>query len=157
MDWHHHATSHYLSQCWPKSMRPYGITKTQWVKSDMTKDGKHKGIFVSTKNFNKKFQRDEILLLHGHSFSRRFIPIFSQITFDILPVWDALYKDKTDSHDLPFQNQWCLGFFIIQITYCTGIILCMCPDERWCYIVTSSLIGCTHTQNDHWLYPAHVK
>ena len=25
------ATSHYLSQCWPKSMSPYGITRPQWV------------------------------------------------------------------------------------------------------------------------------
>ena len=25
------ATSHYLSQCWPSSMTPYGITRPQWV------------------------------------------------------------------------------------------------------------------------------
>ena len=25
-------TSHYLSQCWPRSMSPYGITRPQWVK-----------------------------------------------------------------------------------------------------------------------------
>ena len=31
----------------------------------------------------------------------------------------------------------------------TGIILCMClANERWHYIVTSSLIGWAHTQND---------
>ena len=28
----HQATSHCLSQCWPGSMSPYGITKPQWVK-----------------------------------------------------------------------------------------------------------------------------
>ena len=33
----------------------------------------------------------------------------------------------------------------------SGIILCMCPaNERQRYIVTSSLIGWAHTQNDHW-------
>ena len=33
----------------------------------------------------------------------------------------------------------------------TGIILCMRPaNERRCYIVTSSLIGWAHTQNDPW-------
>ena len=26
------ATSHYLSQCWPKSVSPYGVTRPQWVK-----------------------------------------------------------------------------------------------------------------------------
>ena len=32
MAWCHQATSHYLSQCWPRSLTPYGITRPQWVK-----------------------------------------------------------------------------------------------------------------------------
>ena len=32
MAWCRQATSHYLSQCWPKSMSPYGVTRPQWVK-----------------------------------------------------------------------------------------------------------------------------
>ena len=31
MAWWCQAASHYLSQCWPRSMWPYGITKPQWV------------------------------------------------------------------------------------------------------------------------------
>ena len=31
MAWCRQATSHYLSQCWPKSLSPYGITRPQWV------------------------------------------------------------------------------------------------------------------------------
>ena len=31
MAWCHQATSHYLSQCWPRSVLPYGITGPQWV------------------------------------------------------------------------------------------------------------------------------
>ena len=31
MAWFHQATSHYLSQYWPISMSPYGITRPQWV------------------------------------------------------------------------------------------------------------------------------
>ena len=27
------ATSHYLSQCWPRSKSPHGITRPQWVNS----------------------------------------------------------------------------------------------------------------------------
>ena len=27
------ATSHYLSQCWPRSLTPYGVTRSQWVNS----------------------------------------------------------------------------------------------------------------------------
>ena len=30
--WCHQATSHYLSQCWPRFMSPYGVTRPQWVK-----------------------------------------------------------------------------------------------------------------------------
>ena len=32
MAWCHQATSHCLSQGWPCSMSPYGITRPQWVK-----------------------------------------------------------------------------------------------------------------------------
>ena len=30
--WCRQATSHYLSQCWPRFMSPYGVTRPQWVK-----------------------------------------------------------------------------------------------------------------------------
>ena len=33
MAWCHQATSHYLNQCWPSYMLPYGITRGQWVNS----------------------------------------------------------------------------------------------------------------------------
>ena len=32
MAWCRQATSHYLSQCWPRSLSPYGVTSPQWVK-----------------------------------------------------------------------------------------------------------------------------
>ena len=42
---------------------------------------------------------------------------------------------------------------IFIFTHYTGIILCMCPaNERWRYIVTSSLIGWVYVQNDPWQY-----
>ena len=31
MAWCRQATSHYLSQCWPRSLSPYGVTRLQWV------------------------------------------------------------------------------------------------------------------------------
>ena len=30
--WRCQAPSHFVSQCWPRSMSPYGITRPQWVK-----------------------------------------------------------------------------------------------------------------------------
>ena len=32
MAWCHQVTSHYLNECWPRSLTPYGITRLQWVK-----------------------------------------------------------------------------------------------------------------------------
>ena len=34
MAWCRQATSHYLSQCWPRSQSPYGFTRPQWVKNN---------------------------------------------------------------------------------------------------------------------------
>ena len=31
MAWCRQATSHYLSQCWPRSLLPYGVARPQWV------------------------------------------------------------------------------------------------------------------------------
>ena len=31
MAWCRQATSHYLSQCWPRSLSPFGITRSQWI------------------------------------------------------------------------------------------------------------------------------
>ena len=33
MAWCRYATSHYLSQFWPRSLSPYGVTRPQWVNS----------------------------------------------------------------------------------------------------------------------------
>ena len=35
MAWCRQATSHYLSQCWPRSLSPYGVTLPQWI-NDLT-------------------------------------------------------------------------------------------------------------------------
>ena len=32
MAWCRQATSHYLSQCWPRYLSPYGVTRPEWVK-----------------------------------------------------------------------------------------------------------------------------
>ena len=33
MAWCRQATSHYLNQCWPRSLTPYGVTRPPWVNS----------------------------------------------------------------------------------------------------------------------------
>ena len=36
MAWCSQATSRYLSQCWPRSLSPYGVTRPQWVNSQLS-------------------------------------------------------------------------------------------------------------------------
>ena len=33
MAWWSQATSHYLSQCWPRFISPYGVARPQWIKT----------------------------------------------------------------------------------------------------------------------------
>ena len=37
MAWCRQATSHYLNQCWPRSLSPYGVTRPEWVNSTCLK------------------------------------------------------------------------------------------------------------------------
>ena len=36
--WCRQATSHYLNQCWPRSLPPYGVTRPQWVNKANLRD-----------------------------------------------------------------------------------------------------------------------
>ena len=38
MAWCRQATSHYLSQCWPRSLSPYDVIRPQWVKKKQWAD-----------------------------------------------------------------------------------------------------------------------
>ena len=60
MAWCRQATSHYLSQCWPRSMSPYGITRPQWVKYVINKSNHDKQ--HNNHNYSLTFQ----LLLIWH-------------------------------------------------------------------------------------------
>ena len=42
MAWCRQATSHYLSQCCPRSLSPYGVTRPQWVKDTTELNVKYK-------------------------------------------------------------------------------------------------------------------
>ena len=38
MAWCRQATSHFLNQCWPRSLAPYGVIRPQWVKDETISD-----------------------------------------------------------------------------------------------------------------------
>ena len=42
MAWCRQATSHYLTQCWPRFLSPYGVTRPQWVNTSRPRqNGRH--------------------------------------------------------------------------------------------------------------------
>ena len=46
MAWCRQATSHYLSQCWPRSMSPHGVNRPQWVEVRYVKPLTHCGLVM---------------------------------------------------------------------------------------------------------------
>ena len=72
MAWCRQATSHYLSQCWPRSMSPNGVTRPQWVNSSVI-IGYDNGLepshqlnycwLIWSKSFMKKKKRNFFFLL----------------------------------------------------------------------------------------------
>ena len=56
MAWCHQATSHYMSQCWPRSMSPYGITRPQWVKKRYWQYTFREASFSSRSELNYTFK-----------------------------------------------------------------------------------------------------
>ena len=113
------ASSHYLSQCWPRSLSPYGFTRTQWVNAYLNLD-----IFS-----NHYLQRQGQAL----------------VIWLIIQFWWTFHNEK---HWHTFISYVALYGSPFPITIYAGIILCMHPaNDRWHYIITSSLIGWAHSQN----------
>ena len=52
MAWCRQAISHHLSQCWPRSLSPYGVTRPQWVN--------HNHIIISTTCIALQLRLDDI-------------------------------------------------------------------------------------------------
>ena len=57
MAWCPQATSHYLSQCWPSSMSPYGITRPEWVNINILTYGYRNSV---------RWSNDNLILLNAN-------------------------------------------------------------------------------------------
>ena len=55
MAWCRQATSHYLSQCSPRSMSPNGVTGSQWVK------GVNNGVYLTHSTWYKWFLHEVLI------------------------------------------------------------------------------------------------
>ena len=69
MAWCRQATSHYLSQCWPRSLSQYGVTRPQWVNSlRLGQNGHH----FADNIFNHNFLNENIGI--SLEISLKFVP-----------------------------------------------------------------------------------
>ena len=66
MAWCRQATSHYMSQCWPRSLLPYGVTRPQWVNKATLKDmGKYTmWIYKNWSHHHNKTKHSHTMCIH---------------------------------------------------------------------------------------------
>ena len=76
MAWCCQATCHYLNQCWPRSLTPYGITRPQWVNFD--------NAFLSIWYQEYLNQRNEILIWWAETYTNQTIrqQTYSKVRYD---------------------------------------------------------------------------
>ena len=100
MTWCRQATSHYLSQWWPRSLSTYGIARPQW--------GQNKIATIFQMTFSNAFS-----WMKMHQFWLRFQwSLFLGVQLTIFQHWFRkwLGAAQATSHCL---NQWCLIYWRI--------------------------------------------
>ena len=89
MAWCHQATSHYFSQCWPRSMSPYGVTGPQWVNTIID----HDTFWHHNRSFAKAWQTSHMIgsfwMREGGQSSSPHIQNLA-VTFETLWLFSAL-------------------------------------------------------------------
>ena len=125
MAWCHQATSHYLSQCWPRSMSPNGVTRPQWVNGCML--SYHSGLF------HWHWDRDKMATISQTTLSNAFSwmkmlefqlkfhwSLFLRVQLTIFQHWfrQWLGAIQATSHYL---NQWWLVYWHIYASLCLNI------------------------------------
>ena len=91
MAWCHQTTSHFLKQCWPRSMSPYGITRLQWDKADL-----HSNFFIV-----------ECVTSQSHNRTTLFYIWIYQLPL-LIQQLQKLLLDGYSRHCLPNSSVWCI-------------------------------------------------
>ena len=137
MAWYRQATSHYLSQCWPRSMSPYGIARPQWVNS--LAPGRCGSIFLS--------------IIHEHVLQI----IFMKTSCKIAPRWmpqntcediDGLVHERCNSSALAMEfSLSCINPLICQHWFKLWL-------DAWCHYLSqywSSLMSPYDMTRPQWV------
>ena len=93
MAWCRQATSHYLSQCWPRSLTPKGVTRPQWVKPQWANCYIfiHKDIQMCSDILEAYFEKSYQYLWNNQCCQR----LFDLITQNLLPTFA---NSQVESH-----------------------------------------------------------
>ena len=109
MAWCHQATSHYLSQCWPRSLSPYGVTRPQWVNPECAEfyPLQTKYLYRQSQNPKSWFRKCLILMAQWseHSACNRGIVGSSPTRGELLSIWESFGSFKNNSSAV--ENGWC--------------------------------------------------
>ena len=98
MAWCRQATIHYVSQCWPRSMSPYGVIRSQWVNR-----GWNKIIACDpTYQWNYHYQMTSFLLIYWKQFClqilRSFLGLFWTSYINGTGFLKIIKSKKTPKH-----------------------------------------------------------
>ena len=100
MAWNLQATNHYLSQCWPRPLSPYGVTRLPWVNQD--KDGRTGGdedIWVNVWFKKQKRVWSKILML---KISELMMHGINEVIFASRKYITYIYMNFTELESLDF-------------------------------------------------------
>ena len=127
MAWCHQATSHYMSQCWPRSVSSYGVTRPQWVDGQFHLCWYH---VVCTIMFYPMFSvNSSSPWQNGRHFADYIfrwifvIEIFFILIRISLPAWWALHGFPIDHQQNAAMFQWYVHFLYLQSIFRSCIIV----------------------------------
>ena len=106
MAWCRQATSHYLSQCWPRFMPPYGVTRPQWINVTCLFSGLKISIMIQRSRLRRPISKiSMILLIDAKTWMTSLIIMFAVRS---ICVQDSIFKMSSESPVIPFQmtSRW---------------------------------------------------
>ena len=124
MAWCHEATSHYLSQCWPSSLSPYGVTRPQWVKHKKNLFSQCSPISLSEKRRKdmKTSENGSTLRMTGHLWeNHRWKGL-------VIPIFDNFFVVSLNKLLTKYTNCW---WFAIPYR-ASAVVLMSCIEPRDC-------------------------
>ena len=171
MAWCCQATSHYLSQCWPRSLSPYGITRPQRVNfpnkelcfhvtsitTVVVHTAQHKDVFIPSEylrhiNFIKSCQHGTSILSILQTVSNT-LPHFGHTLLKYewhqlqTCIWQKVLSRKCTQEILLAEIKITGNFALVAVTACTGTL----SLTNWCRHKMAAIFKMTFSNAFSWM------